>query len=132
EHSMSTLDHWLNRYDRDHTHVVNRSLHWMCIPVIVVAVVGLLWAVPVPAVFSDFSPALNWGTVFLMASVVYYFIISIALAVGLLPFVMLVGLLVLWLDGLETPLWMLSAAALGISGGGQLIGHAFERRFVSP
>lgn len=128
---MSNAYPWLERYERDHTHAVNRALHWMFIPVVVVSVVGLLWSVPVPAVLRDASPILNWGTFFLMAAVVYYFILSIALALGLLPFVMFVAVTVGWLDNLPTPLWLVSTAAFAVAGAGLLVGHAFERRRVS-
>lgn len=128
---MSNADPWLEQYERDHTHAVNRALHWMCIPVVVISVVGLLWSMPVPGVLRDASPVLNWGTFFLMATVVYYFILSIALAVGLLPFVVLVAVAVGWLDNLSTPLWLVSAAAFAVAGAGLLVGHAFESRRVS-
>lgn len=128
---MSNADPWLDRYERDHTHTVNRVLHWMCIPVVIASIVGMLWSLPVPRVFSDASPVLNWGMFFLMAAVVYYFILSITLAVALLPFVLLVAAGVGWLDRLDTPLWLISAAAFAVAGTGQLIGHAFERKTVS-
>jgi uncharacterized membrane protein YGL010W len=128
---MSNADAWLQRYERDHTHAVNRVLHWLCIPIIVLGVVGMLWSLPVPGVFRESSPVLNWGTFFLMAAVVYYFILSITLAFGLLPFVTLIAVAVAWLDRLDTPLWLISATAFAAAGAGQLIGHAFERRTVS-
>jgi uncharacterized membrane protein YGL010W len=128
---MSNADPWLKRYERDHTHAVNRALHWMCIPVFVASVVGLLWSVPVPGVLRDASPVLNWGTFFLMAAVVYYFILSITLAVGLLPFVMCVAVAVAWLDTLSPPLWLVSATAFALAGAGLLAGHAFEDKRVS-
>jgi uncharacterized membrane protein YGL010W len=127
---MSNADLWLDRYDRDHTHAVNRLLHWLCIPLIIVGAVGLLWSVPVPALFSEASPVLNWGVFFLMASVVYYFIISITLAIGMLPFVVLVAVSVAWLDRFDTPLWLISSAAFCFAGVGQVFGHAFEQRSV--
>jgi len=128
---LSIAEQWLSRYGDHHQHAVNRALHCVSIPLIIVAVVGLLWSAPVPSEFSESSPALNWGVLFLMASVVYYFILSFALAVGMLPFVALIASAVVWLDGLPPPLWMISATALTVAGAGQIIGHAFERRSVS-
>jgi hypothetical protein len=57
------------------------------VPILVLGTVGILWSLPVPEEFARISPVLNWGSVFLMAAVVYYFIISIPLAIGMLPFV---------------------------------------------
>lgn len=127
---MSAADEWLERYARDHDHPLDRLLHGFSIPLVVVGAVGLLWSVPVPAAFAA-SGIVNWGTIFLMAAVVYYFIVSITLALGMLPFVVLVAVAVGRLNGLATPLWVMSAAALGVAAAGQLLGHMLERKPAS-
>ncbi len=78
----------------------------------VTAWVGLLWALPVPEMFSQASTVFNWGTLFMMAALVYYFILSLPLAFGLLPFILLVVLLTAWLSGTALPLALVSAIAL--------------------
>lgn len=123
---MKTTDEWLAEYGRNHRNDTNKLIHWICVPVIVVSVVGLLWSLPVPETFRAASPALNWGTVFLMAAVVYYFIVSISLAFGALPFVLLVVAVVAWLDRLDLPLWLISLALFGAGWAGQLFGHWLE------
>ncbi len=123
---MKTTDQWLAEYAHSHRDDTNRLLHWICIPMIVMSIVGLLWSLPVPETFRDASPALNWGTVFLMAAVVYYFILSISLAVGTLPFVVLVVAAVAWLDGLSTPLWLTSTCLFVGGWAGQFAGHWYE------
>ena len=55
---------------------------------IVLGTVGILWYLPVPPEFHDISPLLNWGSAFLMATAIYYFIISLSLAIGMLPFLL--------------------------------------------
>jgi len=120
---VKTTEQWLDEYARSHCDGTNRLIHWLCIPAIVVSLVGLLWSLPVPETFRAGSPALNWGTVFLMAAVVYYFIMSISLAVGALPFIVFVVIAVAWLDGFDTPLWV-SSVALFVAGWAlQFIGH---------
>jgi len=123
---MKTTDEWLAEYARNHRDDTNKLIHWICVPVIVVSLVGMLWSLPVPERFSSASPALNWGTVFLMAAVVYYFILSISLAVGALPFVLFVVAAVAWLDRLSTPLWLISAALFAAGWACQLAGHWLE------
>ena len=123
---MKTTDEWLAEYGRNHRDDANKLIHWICVPVIVISVVGLLWSVPVPETFRAASPALNWGTVFLMAAVVYYFILSISLAFGALPFVLMVVAAVAWLDRLDLPLWLISLALFGVGWAGQLFGHWLE------
>lgn len=123
---MSPADQWLDRYGESHNHTINKLLHWVCVPLIVISLIGLLWSVPVPQALLDISPALNWGTVFLMAAVVYYFIISISLAFGILPFVVLVVAAVAWLDTLEVDLAIVSALIFVLAWLGQFVGHWIE------
>jgi len=123
---MRTADFWLDRYSRHHRHRLNRVLHSVAVPLAVVGVTGLLWALPVPAAFTDISPALNWGTAFLLSAVVYYFILSIPLAIGLLPFVLATTAILGRLEGLAPALWQISLtlflAALVL----QALGHLLE------
>jgi uncharacterized membrane protein YGL010W len=123
---MSPADQWLDRYGESHHHRINKLLHWVCVPLIVVSLIGLLWSIPVPAAFKDTSPVLNWGTVFLMAAIVYYFIMSISLALGILPFIIVVVAAVTWLETLAAPLPLLSAAIFVVAWAGQFVGHWLE------
>ena len=125
---MSPAHQWLDRYGESHQNQVNKLLHWICVPLIVISLIGLLWSIPVPATFQDTSEALNWGTIFLMAAVVYYFIISISLAFGILPFIALVVSAVFWLDTLPIPLPILSITIFVLAWGGQFVGHWVEGR----
>ena len=69
----------------------------MTVPMVVLGTVGLLWTLPIPDQFFEISPLLNWGTAFLMATAVYYFIISVSLAIGMLPFLLgIAGILTLF------------------------------------
>ncbi|MGI9260078.1 MAG: DUF962 domain-containing protein [Gammaproteobacteria bacterium] len=120
---MRPVDEWLRLYDRHHADGAKQLLHWLMIPFIVTSVVGLLWALPVPTTFSDATPVLNWGTIFLMAAIVYYFILSISLAFGALPLIALVVWAVMWLERLQYPLWMSCTALLVTAWMGQRISH---------
>ena len=123
---MRTADQWLAEYAESHTNSFNTVMHWICVPLIVVSLIGLLWSIPIPSAFTKISPALNWGTVFLMASVVYYFIISLSLAFGILPFIILVVTAVIWLDSLAPPLWLSSVVIFVAAWIGQFLGHWAE------
>lgn len=123
---MQTAQIWLQHYAAHHQHRVNRLLHAVSIPVLVVGLTGLLWSLPVPDAFPSISPALNWGTTFLLAAVVYYFIMSIPLALGMLPFVLLVTGILGWLDALTPPLWQICLALFLGACSLQMIGHMIE------
>ncbi len=94
---MSNSDNWLLRYEKTQVNLRRPSLYWLAAPMVIVGLTGLLWHLPVPEEFSQISPLLNWGSAFLMATAVYYFIISLSLAIGLLPFLLGLAAIQLWL-----------------------------------
>lgn len=46
---MRDVHEWFDRYSRDHSNPTNLVIHWVCVPLILWAVVAALWLVPVPA-----------------------------------------------------------------------------------
>ena len=83
---MSETHKWLERYEQNHNDLAYPLVYWAAVPMVSLGTVGLLWLLPVPAEFFDISPLMNWGSAFLMAATVYYFVISVPLAIGMLPF----------------------------------------------
>jgi uncharacterized membrane protein YGL010W len=89
---MRTATQWLNEYGDSHRNPTNKSLHWVCVPVILWCVLGLLWITPFPSSIRAAYPAVNWASVVVFAAVIYYAFLSLPLALGVLP----VLLLMLW------------------------------------
>lgn len=116
--TMSETDDWLSRYQNAHSDLRNPIVFWTAVPMAVTGLVGALWSLPVPAEFQRISPLLNWGSAFLMVSAIYYFIISLSLAIGLLPFLLGLAAIHLWLAASELPAMGTSVALLlaGITG----------------
>ncbi|HEX7046267.1 MAG TPA: Mpo1-like protein [Gammaproteobacteria bacterium] len=123
---MRTADDWFREYGESHQNHTNKALHWVCVPAIVFSLIGLLWSLPRPEFFTNVSPWLNWGTLFVAAAMIYYAVLSLPLALGMI----IVSALVLWgnhaLAQLETPLWQISLAIFVIAWIGQFIGHKIE------
>lgn len=123
---MKTVDQWLAEYGESHQHPRNKLLHWICVPVIVVSLVGLLASLPVPPVFAAVAPRLHWGTLLLALGVLYYFILSWSLAWGMVAFVLAVQLAVTGLERLPGALWVVCAALFVVAWIGQFVGHHLE------
>jgi len=123
---MRTVTEWLGEYGASHQNPTNKLLHWLCVPPIVLSVMGLLWSLPVPAALAAVSPWLNWATLTAAAALIYYLVLSPALAAGiLLAFLALLGLTAA-LARLPWPLWATSLAIFVVAWIGQFIGHAIE------
>jgi uncharacterized membrane protein YGL010W len=121
----STAD-LLTEYGTSHQDPTNKTLHWICVPPIVLSVLGLLWSIPVPPAFSALSPWLNWATLGALASLVYYLLLSPSLAAGaFIGFAVLLGV-THELARLPWPLWLTSLVIFVIAWVGQFIGHAIE------
>jgi len=95
---MTDSDGWLERYAATHSELTHPVVYWASVPMVVIGTVGFLWSLPVPEQFYLISPLLNWGSAFLMATAVYYFIISLSIAIGMLPFILGVAAIQLWLE----------------------------------
>jgi uncharacterized membrane protein YGL010W len=126
---MRTAEAWLTEYGISHRNPTNKSLHWICVPVIVWCALGLIWTAPVPNELRSAVPAANWASAAALATVVYYAFLSPRLALGVLP----VFILMLWsIDEVQRnaalPLWLICAALFVLAWIGQFIGHAIEGR----
>ncbi|MBT8108360.1 MAG: hypothetical protein KJP17_09000 [Gammaproteobacteria bacterium] len=140
---MSEIDDWLERYENSHADLHNPLVYWAAVPMLVVGTVGLLWHLPIPAEFAAISPLLNWGSAFLMATAIYYFIISLSLAIGMLPFLLGLAAIHLWLDESRWPqlgisVALLAAGTVGLwlgrrgNGGVRAITGDFQLMMIGP
>ena len=114
---MTDIENWLTRYEQSHQRLQKPVAYWFAVPLFVVGITGLMWSLPIPDEFREISPLLNWGSSFLMVTAIYYFIISLSLAIGLLP-------LLLGLAGIQ--MWLLNSGfpAIAVSTGLMVAGIA--------
>ena len=124
---MRSISDWLSEYGASHQHPTNKLLHWICVPPIVLAVLGLLWSVPAPAL-TALSPWLNWATLAAAAALLYYLWLSPRLAAGVLIAFVALLLVIRGLARLPWPLWETSLVIFILAWIGQFIGHAIEGR----
>lgn len=120
---MKSIHTWLAEYGDSHQNPVNKRLHWLCVPPIVITVFGALRALPAG------DALVNPATVTAALALAYYFALSWRLALGIVPLLMLV----LWLvesshaalGALHLPVM---AAVFGLAWIGQFVGHRIEGR----
>src|SRR5271154_229703 len=86
---MRTANQWLSEYGDSHRNPVNKTLHWVCVPVILWCVLGLLWITPFPANERSAFPAANWAGIMVLGAFIYYALLSLPLALGVLPLLLL-------------------------------------------
>jgi uncharacterized membrane protein YGL010W len=111
---MRRVDRLFENYGRYHQDPVNKAIHWVCVPLIVWSVLGMLWAL---------SPLAACAAI--AATILFYLFLSVPLAFGMLAVV--AGMA--WaLTLLGDRLLMVSLVTFGAAWVGQFIGHAIEGR----
>jgi uncharacterized membrane protein YGL010W len=126
---MRTANQWLDEYGSSHRNATNEALHWICVPVILWCVLGLLWATPFPAGIRAAVPFANWATLVTLLALVYYSLLSMPLALGIFPLLLLMLWSIAELDGNGlAPLWLICLALFVLAWIGQFIGHAIEKK----
>jgi uncharacterized membrane protein YGL010W len=123
---MRSLDGWLNEYADSHRNPTNKRLHYLCVPAIQLAVMGLLFALPVPAALGPRTAFVNWAVLAMLAALLYYARLSLRLTAGMLLGTLLLFALLALLARLEVPLWLSCAVIFVVAWIGQFIGHALE------
>jgi len=123
--ATKTADEWYAEYGAYHQNPTNKLIHWLCIPAIMTALVGLLWSLPVP--WAAAAPWLNWAMVVAAASLLFYLRLSVPLAIGMAAW-LAVTLGIVWAveRGTGQPVWIASLALFVVAWIGQFIGHAID------
>ena len=111
---MRRVDRLFESYGRDHQNPVNKAIHWICVPLIVWSVLGMLWAASALAAVAVIA-----------AATLFYLFLSLPLACGMLA--VLAGMA--WLLTLfGDRLLMISLLTFVAAWAGQFIGHVIEGR----
>lgn len=110
---MRTVDRLFERYGGYHRHPVNKAIHWICVPLIVWSVLGLLWSA---------TPMLAWIAV--GAALVFYVWLSLPLAFGMAAVTVAMVCAFTWVGERTFAVSVVVFIAAWI---GQFVGHAIER-----
>jgi len=125
--TKKTADQWFSEYGESHQNPINEIVHWICVPSIVLSLIALLWAIPVPQPVRDISPYINLGTIMIVLSLLFYLRLSIPLAVGMLLFSALtVAIILAYNQAGLAPLWVAAITVFVVAWIGQFIGHKIE------
>jgi uncharacterized membrane protein YGL010W len=127
---MARINDLLNEYGESHLNATNKAIHWVCVPAIVLSLIGLIWNIPIPGAMKSLSIGIlpiNWATLFIVFSLIYYVRLSIPLAIGMIVFIgVLLTLGYLIAVNIPLPLWQSCLAIFSIAWVGQFWGHKIE------
>ena len=125
---MKSVHRWLDEYSESHQHPVNKQIHFVCVPLIMFSLLGILWSVEPFNRTGGSGNILNLAVVFLLPILVYYFLLNGKLAIGMTCVsAIILGLLVL-LDGMNLlfSTWKIYLAVFIFAWICQFAGHVVE------
>jgi uncharacterized membrane protein YGL010W len=133
---MKTIHEWLDEYAVSHQNPTNKLIHYICVPLIMISVLGLFWSIPVhgllpaaalPSQAGESISLLNVATVFMVGALLFYIQLSPMLALGMVFEAAAMIAFVYWLDYANfAPVWLLSILIFVVSWIFQFIGHNIE------
>ena len=126
---MRKIDLLLSEYGESHQNITNKTIHWICVPLIFFSVVGMIASIPsgfVQLILGEGNPYDNWATILLILAIAYYVTLSITLTIGMTLFAALCLFIARLINESSTPLWAVSLFIFVIAWIGQFYGHKVE------
>ena len=125
--NLRPIDAWLNEYSSYHLNATNKLIHWICVPLIMVSLLGLLWIIPMPGAVSDVSEWINLAMALFIIAMLFYLRLSVPLAIGM---AVIAGGALLGIRQMElhnpTIVWKVCVLVFIVAWIGQFIGHKIE------
>ncbi|MDT8410323.1 MAG: Mpo1-like protein [Wenzhouxiangellaceae bacterium] len=118
---MRSADSWLAEYGQSHQNPTNKTIHWICVPLILWTVTALVWSIPSPVEW------LNWAVLMAVLAMAWYLALSPRLAIGIGAVLALCLGINAWVEAtFATPLWLIAVIVFIAAWIGQFIGHHIE------
>ena len=130
--SVRAVDVYFAKYAESHQNKTNEAIHFICIPLIVFSLLGLVWSIPFPYLkfLGTYNGVFNWASFLIAFSIYYYLKLSPVLSyiMLLVLFGFSYGIIQLeqWHKAGGPTLWQVSLIIFLISWVGQFIGHKIE------
>ena len=86
---MSKIQPLLDEYSKSHQNSTNKSIHWICVPLIFWSIIALLYSIPntflIDLLGDNFYS--NWAVLAMIPVLIYYASLSTSLTIGMFGFI---------------------------------------------
>ncbi|WEK20068.1 MAG: DUF962 domain-containing protein [Candidatus Pedobacter colombiensis] len=126
------IDVLFDKYAESHQNSTNELIHWICVPLIVFSLVGLVWAIPFPHLefLGKYNGFINWASFLIAFSIYYYYRLSPVMSYLMLLLIFAMSFFIVQLEKVEAAggpaLWLVCAVIFVIAWIGQFVGHKIE------
>lgn len=122
----------LAQYAETHQNAANQLIHWICIPLMLLSIIGLAWSVPFPHLgfLGKYNGFVNWASFLIAFSGYYYYRLSPVLSYMMILLFFAVALVVVqmekWSMAGGPALWLICWVIFVLAWTGQFIGQKIE------
>lgn len=127
---MKSIDQWFEEYGESHQNKTNKSIHFVCVPLIYFSIIGLLSAIPslsllklLPGSLASYA---HFGTLLLPFVLLFYLRLSVAITIGMMIFSVLCLMIIHLISISGVQVWMFSLIVFVLAWIGQFYGHKVE------
>ena len=121
------MQDWLDAYGVSHKNSTNKLIHWICVPLIFVSLIGLMSSVNFAFIGLDYCSYIHLGLLFLIGGLIFYLRLSKTMALGMalvsLAILLLVDLVNQNFENSHAWIYLVTFVVAWI---GQFIGHMIE------
>tara|TARA_B100000614_G_scaffold252696_1_gene265663 strand:+ start:4038 stop:4529 length:492 start_codon:yes stop_codon:yes gene_type:complete len=118
---------WLDAYAETHQNPLNKKIHWICVPLIMISLFGILSQIKISFI-NDEIPIFLY--LLIVASILFYFSLSFSLTIGMIfvssMFLYIVTSINSMFNNSLNQLLIIYLAIFFISWIGQFVGHKIE------
>ena len=120
---MKPINQWLSEYGESHQNPKNKTIHFICVPLIFFSVVGLLYTVKLTYVFGT---EITLAQIVLVVVAIYYFLLSVPIAIGMILYATVCLMLCYIIEQNTGHLLMVSVFLFVLAWIAQFYGHDIE------
>ena len=122
------IHQWISSYGESHRNSTNKKIHWICVPLIMFTLLGLLSLVKFNISLNENTYDINLSYMLIVLALIFYLKLSILISIGMFLISAIQLLLIFYLEGLlsEWNLFLIYISIFVVAWIGQFIGHKIE------
>jgi uncharacterized membrane protein YGL010W len=124
---------YFDKYAESHQNATNILIHWICVPLIVFSILGLVWAIPLPHFnfLGKLNGYINLATFLILFATVYYLRLSFRLGLAMIFTIWIFSAGIITLEKMARlqgwpEMWQVCLVIFVLAWAGQFLGHKIE------
>ena len=126
---MNSIQEWLDAYSVSHKNKINKVIHWFCVPLIMISLLGLLSLIKFSIEFNNYIYCISIAHILVVLALFFYLRLSLSISLGMF-IVSFIFLFIIYqfelLFSNSNQLTIFYTSIFIVSWIGQFIGHKIE------